>query len=197
MRLTFTMLCLLFYSAVSAQKYSNIITDTAIINVMKSMVSLDTFGMLENHVSLMPENIGINDSLESFYRRQWLNNLEEYQLTGFLGKADAGYFARQIIQSKAGAKWDLPFVTLFERPELKTARPETEPVSKSELLSNYELNKHRYYYSLPLFSVNKNYAVIHVSYSFSAVKGGSYYYLLERQPGNWWKVIQFFGGWGE
>jgi hypothetical protein len=183
-------LTIIFFSlclTCSAQKYSNVIEDTAITNFMNWLFKSDTSFKAAKHVDndilkLHSDNFIYADSLTFNY--QFAQNIfrKTNKLTTYFNKDDANYFVQQVDQQRK-YKWQLKIkaIKLFDTIELL----------------NNRVDKVLYSYSLPLFSADKKYVIIIEAFFCGIVCGGGDYNLYERQADNSWKRVKQFNHWDE
>ena len=68
--------------------------------------------------------------------------------------------------------------------------------SKSKLLTNKKQKRpNRYYYSIPLFSVDKNYVIIHRQYYCGSLCAHGGYYVYRRLDNNKWEYVTAVNTW--
>jgi hypothetical protein len=172
----------------SAQKYSNVIKDTAITNFMTWLFKSDTSFKVARHVDndilkLHADNFIYADSsiLNNYQFAQNIFN-KKNKLTQYFNKDDADYFVRQINHQRKD-KWQLKLkgIKLFYTIELL----------------NNRVDKVLYSYCLPLFSANKKYVIIIEAFFCGILCGGGDYNLYETQQDNSWKKIKQFNHWDE
>jgi hypothetical protein len=177
-----------FCLTISAQKYSDVIKDTAITNFMTWLFKSDTSFKAERHVDndivkLHPDNFIYEDS-SALNNYQFSENIfnKKNKLTKYLNRDDANYFVQQINKQRRN-KWKLKLkgIKLFDTIELV----------------NNRVDKVLYSYSLPLFSADKKYVIIIEAFFCGLVCGGGDYNLYERQRDNSWKRVKQFNHWDE
>ena len=188
MRPFLTIIFLSFWLTISAQKYSNVIKDTAITNFMTWLIKSDTSFKAVRHIDndilkLHSDNFIYSDSstLKNYQFAQNIFN-KKLSLTQYFNQEDAKYFVQQINKQRK-AKWNLKIkgIKLFD-----TIR-----------LVNNRVDKVLYSYSLPLFSVNRKYVILIEAFYCGLVCGGGGYNLYERQHDNSWKRLKQFNHWDE
>ncbi|RXK60787.1 hypothetical protein ESA94_10005 [Lacibacter luteus] len=183
-----TILFIISHLTSSAQKYSLVIKDSAIINFMQWLFQNDSSFKSVKQVNnkivrFHSDNFIYTDSSvlntdrfsQNIFRKE--NNLNEYFNAG-----DANYFAQQINQQFTD-KWQLSIKRVMLLDSIK--------------LINNRVDNVVYSYSLPLFSVDNKYTIIIEAFFCGLVCGGGEYNLYERGIDNTWKRIKSFNKWAE
>lgn len=180
MKLSLTIIACILSYLLPAQRYSSTIKDSMIVEFMNFMIPEDSSVIISNDI-MFPGRIQKKDDLP-VSGKYWAGVFTEYKLEHFLTEEDAVFFAQQMSNVVTPCKWSLPF-GIFLKDEMVYFEP--------------TLTRRYYTYSLPLFSKNSQYAVIQYSFSAGNTKGGSGYYLCEKQAVGSWKMIKLFGYRGE
>ena len=188
MRLFITIIFFSFCLTISAQKYSNVIKDTAITNFMTWLLKNDTSFKAVRHVD--NDIIKLQSDIFFYVDSSSVNNYhfgqnifsKENNFMQYINKDDANYFVQQINHQRKD-KWQLKDkgIKLFDTIELV----------------NNRLDKVLFSYSLPLFSTDKKYVIIIEAFFCGLVCGGGDYNLYERQGDNSWKKVKKFYHWDE
>lgn len=169
-----------------AQKYSSSIKDSSVINFMSWYFKNDTALRVRrvidiNILKLNPENFKFPDSATLRDYRFAQNIFQPTnQLQKYFSSNDAAFFVQQVkrIRSK---KWNLNLAEVELYDKLNAG--------KSPTIKSF------YAYSLPVFSINKNYVIIIESHYCGLACGGGEYILFKREEGNSWQAIRRFNKW--
>ena len=138
--------------------------------------------VIDNNILMLnPENFKLPDSAALRDYRFAQNIFQpKNQLQNYFSSNDAAFFVQQVkrIRSK---KWNLNLAEVEVYDKLNAG--------KSPTIKSFNA------YSLPVFSINKNYVIIIEGHYCGLACGGGEYILFKREEGNSWQAIRRFNQW--
>ena len=191
MKLNYFILTIIIFSEQLCfeQTYSSVISDKEIYDFVNTLIKTDKDRISKNvfkNISVSPEILQHWDSI-NFVRPKTAENFQK-QLTENI---DYIFWGKQIdsLLNETYRK--------FMSEQFKSFKDTIwhQPFSGTRLESKKQKKPDRYYFSLPVFSVDKTVAIIYFSNYCGELCGFGGYYIYKKKTDNKWTFITAIGHW--
>ena len=200
MRFYLTSFFIVFGFILSAQTYSKIISDSAIIEFINKDILRDSIKAVKaiqrSIYTLNRDDFYYKDSIDfriknntnghfifKYYKIRFQNVITN-NIDTFFSRDDIDFFNTQLKGFRKRFYWKKSFINSFF-------------IDEPELNANNYAKQTMYSYSIPLFSLDKKRAIIIKSFFCGFLCGGGGYYIYEMREDSQWELIKIINRWGE
>ena len=201
MKLFIALSFLLWSSNSNSQTYSRVISDSEIISFIKNDIKTEQINVIasklyplylddffyKDSADFNKKNNSISPKYSNFLFRHWRNNRYKdisYNLDSIFSREDINFFKTQIKGLKKRTHWETEFegVTFDDNPSLDSTNHTKATV---------------FYYSIPLFSLDKTKVIIIKGFFCGLLCGGGSYNLYIKQGQSSWLLFKKMNTWAE